>query len=67
MHRVRPPKAVRLRNLGDREPLQPDEVSVTLRVRLPRKSLAGVLSLTAKQRGDLLVAGLEEVQDATSD
>lgn len=62
LNQARLSKEERLRYLGN-EPLQPDEVSISVRVRLKKDQLPGVLRLTAKQRGELLAKGLEEVQD----
>lgn len=69
---ARPPKEARLRRLGIQEALQPDEISLTLRVRLRKALVPRVTAITAKQRGEALMIGLRalgllEVKDATTD
>jgi len=69
---ARPPKEARLRRLEIQEALQPDEISLTLRVRLRKALVPRVTAITAKQRGEALVIGLRalgllEVEDATTD
>lgn len=53
-----PPKEIRLRALGV-EPLEPGEVSVVTRVRLPEEAVAVVEGLTPEARGRALLLGLE--------
>ena len=63
LDRARLPKEERLRLLN-REPLEPDEVSVSIRVRIKKDRLPAVLGMSAKERGVLLARG---VQDAKTD
>jgi hypothetical protein len=55
--KVRPPKAKRLAVLGVTA-LEPGEVSVAVKVRLPEELLDGLKAMTAQERGDVLAAYL---------
>lgn len=55
---MRLPREDRVRLLG-REPLEPEEVSLRLYIRLPEAVAVRVLKLSPKERGLLLMAGLE--------
>jgi len=57
LDRVRLPKEERLRLLN-RESLEPDEVSVSVRVRIKKDQLPAVLGMSAKERGVLLAKGV---------
>lgn len=55
--RVRLPKAERVRLLGQTL-LEPDEVSVMVRIRARRKVIEALLKLTPRHRGEVVVRGL---------
>ena len=69
MPRVPPPKEVRLKALGV-EALEPGEVSLRMRIRLPERYLLQVEAVPPKVRGQALLLGLQalgllrEVEDA---
>ena len=57
IERVRLPKEVRVRQLGN-TPLAPGEVSVNICIRAPKEVLEQLKSMTAKERGEVVARGL---------
>jgi hypothetical protein len=53
--KVRPPKAERLAALGVTA-LEPGEVSIAVKIRLPKEMVARLKAMTAEERGQVLVA-----------
>lgn len=56
---ARPKKADRLKALG-LEALEVDEVSLTVRVRIPKRWLGKLRKLSAKERGQAIAAWIEQ-------
>lgn len=65
LSKVRLPKEERLANLGSGEPLAAGEVSVRIRVRLPAAAAANIATLSPKELGVVLLAGMKRLQYAT--
>lgn len=55
LDKVRPPKAKRLAALGVTA-LEPGEVSIAIKIRLPKEMVPRLKAMTAEERGQVLVA-----------
>lgn len=56
----RPKKEARLKALGGLEALEPHEVSVLVRLRIPKELKPKIQALSAKERGQALAAWIEQ-------